>query len=184
MEIHAQLSPLLADRALAHACPSVAAAQGRPDIAREATAKLLADPCNEVVFRFASKEDRRQSALVAMHDGQRYIRARDLRVMRPVNYAVRLKTKTKVVQGSLYDVIRHGEAAGRCGGVWANIKQRADSAVFPPQSGRRGPAWTRRPSSGRCWTSWPRRATPWAPPSWAAWPRPSGGSAALLGGWG
>ena len=116
MEIHAQLSPLLADRALAHACPSVAVAQGRSDIAREATAKLLADPCNEVVFRFASKKDRRQFALVTMYDGQRYIRARDLRVMRPVKYAVRLKTKTKVVKGSLYDVIRHGEAAGRGGG--------------------------------------------------------------------
>lgn len=110
--VYAQLSPLLADRALAHALPSVAVAHGRPDIARRATAKLLAHPRNEVDFNFASKQDpmrRRAYALVTMHTGERLIRTADLRLIRPVKYAVRLKTKTKIQSGSLYDVIRHGE---------------------------------------------------------------------------
>lgn len=114
-ELLSELSPVLADRALGHALPSVAFARGRKDIGRQSTAMLLARGYNNAVvsFPFSPHALRRTqtATLVGFRTGQRVLDMARVRLVRPVKYAVRLKTKTKIQSGSLYDVIRHGASS-------------------------------------------------------------------------
>ena len=95
----------------------MALARGRPDVARDTTAKLLANDVNAVRFNFrgslAGWGPLRRRATVSLYDGRlrgntRLMPAAEVRLVRPVTYAVHMKTKTKIQTGSLYDVIRHG----------------------------------------------------------------------------
>jgi hypothetical protein len=119
MEVYSRLNPVLADQALRRAHPSVALAQGLPDVERELTTALLGDR------RVVATMDRAPSVVAPAHKlrrtftfkvclpgpGEALRTTRDLRVIKPVRYAVRMKTKTKVRTGSLYDVMRYGEGS-------------------------------------------------------------------------